>query len=224
MSGVPGTGKTTTIQAWAAANNLEIISLNPNTSSDVVEQVQKAIANAKSNTTGGNSKVTVILIDEIDAFLPKRDGLKFNASVTKDTLAVMGEVNKLVEGESGCPGVILAGTTNQFENIDPAAVRPGRMGVHRNVTLPTTEEIADISKAYLDGYRFENHMSVDEFVNKFSADFYGETGAVIHEMLRNAVDNNAKRNNISIDNLGDVVLKVSDVMNAIKVYRDNKIK
>ena len=136
----------------------------------------------------------------------------------------MGEVNKLVEGESGCPGVILAGTTNQFENIDPAAVRPGRMGVHRNVTLPTTEEIADISKAYLDGYRFENHMSVDEFVNKFSADFYGETGAVIHEMLRNAVDNNAKRNNISIDNLGDVVLKVSDVMNAIKVYRDNKIK
>ena len=33
-----------------------------------------------------------------------------------------------------------------------------------------------------------------------------------------------KRNNISIDNLGDVVLKVSDVMNAIKVYRDNKIK
>ncbi len=224
LSGVPGTGKTTTIQAWAAANNLEIISLNPNTSSDVVEQVQKAIANAKSNTTGGNSKVTVILIDEIDAFLPKRDGLKFNASVTKDTLAVMGEVNKLVEGESGCPGVILAGTTNQFENIDPAAVRPGRMGVHRNVTLPTTEEIADISKAYLDGYRFENHMSVDEFVNKFSADFYGETGAVIHEMLRNAVDNNAKRNNISIDNLGDVVLKVSDVMNAIKVYRDNKIK
>jgi len=85
---------------------------------------------------GDNSELHIIIIDEIDALCKKRgsssDGTGVNDSVVNQLLSKIDGVNSL-------NNILLIGMTNRKDQIDEAVLRPGRLEVHIEITLPNKE-------------------------------------------------------------------------------------
>jgi SpoVK/Ycf46/Vps4 family AAA+-type ATPase len=80
------------------------------------------------------SELHVLLIDEIDALLPKRreDRHRVDNNVVNQFLSCLDGLNSL-------SNILVIGTTNSLELIDPAALRFGRLGKHIEIKAPSVE-------------------------------------------------------------------------------------
>ena len=127
LYGPPGTGKTTIAQHMA-----ELLG---------GEHFEKKCGDLKSKYYGESEdniselfnvpqeKFRIIVIDEISGLLSKRNG-HWSDEVTEHFL---GAVNGTAENKN----YIVIGTTNQFEQLEPALVRRGRLGKKFKIDLPT---------------------------------------------------------------------------------------
>lgn len=74
----------------------------------------------------------MIVIDEIDAILPARG--KSSGNSVRDT--VVNQFLTELDGLEQFENLICIGTTNRLELLDPAAIRPGRLGIHVKIDFP----------------------------------------------------------------------------------------
>jgi SpoVK/Ycf46/Vps4 family AAA+-type ATPase len=118
----------------------------------------------------------MILIDEIDAMTPTRAGNEsnFEASMVAQFLSEMDGVRR---EES----VIIVGTTNRFDAVDPAFLRPGRFSSQIEVGYPTPHDRRLIFEYYRDEYLPE--LS-DESINILVAETEGPLDEKYEEELR----------------------------------------
>jgi chaperone BCS1 len=135
LYGNPGTGKSSIIRALATKYNKNIYSINLGRISD--ERLKKAFASVKPNS--------IILFEDVDS-----------ASVTKSreiedpakdftSLSFSGLLN-ILDGISSVQGILTIFTTNHFDKIDPALLRPGRADLKLEIQTPEGKEI----KRYLE--------------------------------------------------------------------------
>jgi ribosome biogenesis ATPase len=89
----------------------------------------------------------VIFFDEMDALCPRRDGSSGSSGATERVVNQMltemdgaGESNR---------GVIVIGATNRPDMVDPAMLRPGRLGILMYVPLPDVVARENILKTLL---------------------------------------------------------------------------
>jgi vesicle-fusing ATPase len=104
-----------------------------------------------------NSALHVIVIDEIDAVFRKRSDSNdsgFNArnSVVNQLLAKLDGVNAL-------PNILMIGTTNRRELLDPALLRPGRLEVQIEIPLPERSQRREILQIHFGELRKKNRLS-----------------------------------------------------------------
>ena len=84
---------------------------------------------------GDESPLYVVVIDEIDALLPKREGGpggKVRDSIVNQFLGAMDGLKQL-------HNLLVIGITNRMDQIDPAALRHGRLGTHIEIDLPDSK-------------------------------------------------------------------------------------
>jgi ATP-dependent 26S proteasome regulatory subunit len=140
LYGPPGTGKT------ALARQLgKLLGAEPHTSlHNATEVLNKWMGASEQNIRnwftpakeawkrlGDKSPLHVVIVDEIDAILQTRqeNELPWYASVVN---TLLGELDGLKsEGN-----FLFVGITNRKELLDPAAIRPGRLGKHIYIGLP----------------------------------------------------------------------------------------
>ena len=91
----------------------------------------------------------IILIDELDALTPVRDNNASRAEVSMVAM-LLTEMDGLSKDES----IVVIGTTNRLEAVDPAFKAPGRFGVLIHVDYPSKED----SLAILQHYRTQMHL------------------------------------------------------------------
>jgi transitional endoplasmic reticulum ATPase len=75
---------------------------------------------------------TVILFDQIDAIAPKRRGEAANATTERVVNQLLAEM----DGLRAASQVIVLAATNRRDLLDPALLRPGRLGLEIYVGLP----------------------------------------------------------------------------------------
>lgn len=205
LHGEAGTGKTTTVEAWAAAHNYNLIMLKRGTDMiDMVSEIHAKFSDAKRLAT--EDKLSIILVDEIDAI----GTIRKPGATDKETVALMGEIDAL-KADSG---VVVVATTNLLDAVDKAVVRSGRLEQSCKVSRPTDSDVSLIAKVCLEGFRLENSMTLDEFVSNFSGDLREKTGADIRRIIETAISNNMEKNKLEF--FRDVNLKVRDVKEAIE--------
>ncbi|MBO9483445.1 ATP-binding protein [Salinisphaera sp. G21_0] len=125
LYGIPGTGKTRGLKALANFLDLAFYEMNPKTvGSCFVDECEQNIADMFEKAC--EAKGAIIMIDEIDSMLPKRNGSShFNVKRTNELLRHIEAANE--------NRIIVAGTTNRPNALDPAALRKGRLGTQFEV-------------------------------------------------------------------------------------------
>ena len=145
LYGAPGTGKTLLAKAVAGEAKVSFFSAS---ASEFVEmfvgvgaaRVRDLFANAKKNAPA------IIFIDELDAVGRRRfAGIGGGHDEREQTL------NQLLielDGFESQSGIILMGSTNRPDVLDPALTRPGRFDRHINVPSPDMKCREEILKVH----------------------------------------------------------------------------
>lgn len=117
-----------------------------------------------------DSPLYMVAIDEIDAMIPHRDNSSGNP--VRDT--VVNQFLAELDGLEEFNNFVCIGITNRLELIDPAALRPGRLGIHIKIDLPDKKgrmKIFDIHTKKLKELNKLENVDFDklcEMTDKFS--------------------------------------------------------
>ena len=83
---------------------------------------------------GDDSPMHIIIFDEIDAICKTR-GSHSNSNATFDS--VVNQLLTMIDGVHALNNIFIIAMTNRKELLDPSLLRPGRIGIHIPISLPT---------------------------------------------------------------------------------------
>lgn len=152
LYGKPGNGKTAWVECIAYKTGLPLIVVNFN---DLI--------NSKSGTVEENLTLLfkelrrnapcICFFDEIDLML-------------KNKPEVLAQLLQELDGLKSKKGVFIIAATNEKEAMRESLLRPGRFGVHFELSNPQLSDIQLLVELYLTkkGIFLEEYMSYDEFI------------------------------------------------------------
>jgi len=142
LHGPPGTGKTLVARQLG-----KMLNAHPPKIVNGPEILQKFVGQSEENVRmlfedaeqearqrGENSKLHVIVFDEIDAVMKARGSGGATASVVHDN--VVNQLLTKLDGMNALNNVLIVGITNRKDLLDPALLRPGRLELQVEVGLP----------------------------------------------------------------------------------------
>lgn len=139
LYGPPGTGKTTFAESLAFSSNVPLVRLSP---SDLTVHGQELIEGRARVVFEALSMLTraVIILDEFDPVLARRDGKREGASNTDRMFSFLltGMLPKLLKLNEAAErqSLVYCLATNYINSIDDAAVRPGRFELQMPIYNP----------------------------------------------------------------------------------------
>lgn len=143
--GLPGTGKTTLARAVASECKANFISIKgPELLNKWLGESEAAVRDIFNKAR--QSTPCVIFFDEIDALTPIRGRGETNVHVERVVSQLLAEMDGLenqIKNE-----IFIIGATNRPELIDPAILRPGRLGVLIHIPLPDFKARESIFKVH----------------------------------------------------------------------------
>lgn len=143
LYGPPGTGKTLLARALAAEVGASVFAISgPEVYSkwygDSEERLRRTFQEAARHAPA------VVLVDELDALVPRRD-----AGHGEVEHRVVNTMLTLMDGLCLLNGVVVVGTTNRIDDIDPALRREGRFSGEIRIRVPDLAGRKQILKLYL---------------------------------------------------------------------------
>ncbi|GAP89009.1 putative AAA family ATPase 60S ribosome export protein [Rosellinia necatrix] len=138
--GPPGCGKTLLAKAVANESKANFISVKgPELLNKYVGESERSVRQVFSRARA--SAPCIVFFDELDALVPRRD-----ANGTDSSARVVNQLLTEMDGMNSRSGVYVIGATNRPDMIDPAILRPGRLGTNIFIDLPNADGRADILK------------------------------------------------------------------------------
>ncbi|PQE30359.1 ribosome biogenesis atpase rix7 protein [Rutstroemia sp. NJR-2017a WRK4] len=139
--GPPGCGKTLLAKAVANESKANFISIKgPELLNKYVGESERAVRQVFERAR--SSVPCILFFDELDALVPKRED-----SLSEASSKVVNTLLTELDGLSNRAGIYVVAATNRPDMIDPAMLRPGRLGTSVFVDLPTPDERVEILKA-----------------------------------------------------------------------------
>lgn len=208
--GPPGCGKTLLAKAVANESKANFISVKgPELLNKYVGESERAVRQVFLRAK--SSVPCVIFFDELDALVPRRDDTLSEASAR-----VVNTLLTELDGIGSRSGIYVIAATNRPEMIDPAMLRPGRLGKHLFVGLPGAEERVEILTTLM------QRMPADASVlAQFGrANCEGFSGAdlsnLIFEAAQHAIENEAEI--LTLGDLEHAILSVKPSVGDMRKY------
>lgn len=191
LYGPPGTGKTLIarqIGKMLNAREPKIIN-GPEVLNKFVgqseENIRKLFADAEKEykEKGEESGLHIIIFDELDAVCKQRGsgggGTGVGDSVVNQLLSKLDGVDQL-------NNILLIGMTNRMDMIDEALLRPGRLEVHMEISLPDEHGRGQILKIHTQKMRDNSVMDHDVDLEELSLMTKNFSGAEIAGLVKSA--------------------------------------
>lgn len=176
LYGPPGTGKTLIAKALAHECGAHFIIVNgPELISkwhgETEANLRKIFDEAKAKAP------SVILFDEVDALTPNRDLVTLNYEAV-----AVSQLLSLMDGLVERGNVVVIGTTNRPQSVDPALKRPGRLDLHLEVGYPDLKGRLDILRIHTEPMP----LAVDVDLKRLAQLTEDYSGADLAALCRNA--------------------------------------
>ena len=171
--GPPGNGKTSIIGALAGELGLNLYVLNLSDSSIGDSSLATLARNVRPNS--------LLLLEDVDAAVPSRTNIEKEVSAGQPSLANNTETEAATEKErkgitlSGLlnildgvltpDGIMVVMTTNRFNILDPALVRPGRVDLKMEFSFATRTQMLQSFHWF---YPDRSEQAAQEFADQFT--------------------------------------------------------
>ena len=215
--GPPGCGKTFFAKCLAEEIGVECMILTPaSLKSKYVNATQENIA--KMFKEAEKKAPIVIFIDEIDELLPNRESNDIHEMSKSAVNEFLAQMDQTAE-----KGILIIGATNFPNNIDPAALRSGRMEKKFYIAPPDFEARKAMFEMYLKNRPLDFGIDYDELSRLTENYVSADIKFLVNEASKVAL-NNKKR--ISMAILTEVIKnsKPSVTLQELKKYELIKAK
>lgn len=191
LYGPPGTGKTLIArQIGKMLNGKEPKVVNgPEILNKYVGQSEENIRNlfqdaeADFAANGDSAELHIIIFDEIDAICKQR-GTSGSSSGVGDT--VVNQLLSKIDGVSSLNNILVIGMTNRKDMIDEALLRPGRLEVHVEISLPDEHGRQQILKIHTAKMKSSGMLAQDISIDGLAAETKNYSGAEIEGLCKSA--------------------------------------
>jgi len=191
LYGPPGTGKTLMArQIGKMLNGKEPKIVNgPEILNKYVGQSEENIRNLfkeaeiEYKERGDNSDLHIIIFDELDAICKQR-GTRNDGTGVGDT--VVNQLLAKIDGVDALNNILLIGMTNRLDMIDEALLRPGRLEVHMEISLPDEKGRLQILKIHTRKMRENKVLSDDVILDELAVETKNFSGAEIEGLVKSA--------------------------------------
>lgn len=210
LYGPPGTGKTLiarTIANMFTQDHVKIIN-GPELKNKYIGQSQENLRHIFSDAInewqlkGVQSDLHVIIFDEIDALAPRR-GSHTASGVDDDMVA---QLLTLLDGVDSPKNIIVIGTTNRKDLVDPAILRPGRLGLSIEINLPDEKAREEILKIHTKTLRANELLSKDIDLSAWAKKTENYSGAELTHLITTA-KRYAMQKNFGAESKDQLVIK-----------------
>lgn len=192
LYGPPGTGKTLLarqIGKMLNAREPKIVN-GPEVFNKYVggseENVRKLFADAEAEqkAKGDESQLHIIILDELDAMVRQRGSGGAGATSAGDN--VVNTLLAKLDGVEQLNNILVIGMTNRLDMIDEALLRPGRLEVHVEVSLPDEFGRRQILNIHTSKMRSNGVMDSDVNIDELAALTKNFSGAEIAGLIKSA--------------------------------------
>ncbi|KAF9034973.1 AAA-domain-containing protein [Hymenopellis radicata] len=191
LHGPPGTGKTLIARQIGKmlnarepkiVNGPEILSKFVGASE---ENIRKLFADAEKEykEKGDESDLHIIIFDELDAIFKQRGSTNSGTGVG-DT--VVNQLLSKMDGVDQLNNILIIGMTNRKDMIDEALLRPGRLEVHMEISLPDEHGRFQILNIHTNKMRTNGVMDSDVDLAELAGLTKNFSGAEIGGLIKSA--------------------------------------
>lgn len=191
LHGPPGTGKTLIARQIGKmlnarepkiVNGPEILNKYVGASE---ENIRKLFADAEKEykEKGDESGLHIIIFDELDAIFKQR-GSTNNGTGVGDT--VVNQLLSKMDGVDQLNNILIIGMTNRKDMIDEALLRPGRLEVHMEISLPDENGRFQILNIHTSKMRTNGVMDADVDLEELAGLTKNFSGAEIGGLIKSA--------------------------------------
>ncbi|KAJ0733656.1 putative vesicle-fusing ATPase [Helianthus annuus] len=225
LYGPPGTGKTLMArQIGKMLNGKDPKIVNgPEVLSKFVGETEKNVrdlfadAEQDQRTKGDQSDLHVIIFDEIDAICKSRGSTRDGTGVHD---SIVNQLLTKIDGVEALNNVLLIGMTNRKDLLDEALMRPGRLEVQVEISLPDENGRFQILQIHTNRMRENSFLSPDINLQELAARTKNYSGAELEGVVKSAVSYALNRQ-LSLDDLTksideeNIKVTMEDFLNAL---------
>jgi len=191
LFGPPGTGKTLIARQLAKflkAAEPKIVN-GPEILNKYVGQAEENIRNLfadaekEQKLEGENSQLHVVIFDEIDSICKARGSTSGGTGVHD---SIVNQLLSKIDGVDSLNNILLIGMTNRMDLIDEALLRPGRLEVHVEISLPTEDGRVEILNIHTKNMRSKGYLDSSVSIPSLAAQTKNFSGAEIEGLIRSA--------------------------------------
>ncbi|PSS05596.1 Vesicle-fusing ATPase [Actinidia chinensis var. chinensis] len=205
LFGPPGTGKTLMArQIGKMLNGKEPKIVNgPEVLSKFVGETEKNVrdlfadAEQDQRTRGDQSELHVIIFDEIDAICKSRGSTRDGTGVHD---SIVNQLLTKIDGVESLNNVLLIGMTNRKDLLDEALLRPGRLEVQVEISLPNENGRFQILQIHTNKMKESSFLAPDVNLQELAARTKNYSGAELEGVVKSAVSYALNRQ-LSMDDL-----------------------
>lgn len=188
LEGPPGCGKTVAVERLVAFLGWPLHTVDAGSiASPYIHETSRKISNLFQAAI--DTAPSVIVIDEMDAFLAERDG-GASPHRTEEIAEFLRRIPEAVKA-----GVLIVGMTNRIDVIDPAILRRGRFDHVIRVDPADAAEVLDLLRSLLQGRPVAADVTLDKLAAGLAGRPLSDAAFVVREGARLA----ARRRSAEID-------------------------
>ncbi|KAH9626014.1 hypothetical protein KSS87_006984 [Heliosperma pusillum] len=226
LYGPPGTGKTLMArQIGKMLNGKDPKIVNgPEVLSKFVGETEKNIrdlfadAEQDQRTRGDQSDLHVIIFDEIDAICKSRGSTRDGTGVHD---SIVNQLLTKIDGVEALNNVLLIGMTNRKDLLDEALMRPGRLEVQVEISLPDEAGRFQILEIHTNKMKENSFLAADINISELAARTKNYSGAELEGVVKSAVSYALNRQ-LNMDDLTkpvdeeNIKVTMEDFLNAVR--------